>query len=66
MTGKVFLVGAGPGDPDLITVKGRYLLTQATVVLYDNLVAPELLPPNAKKIYVGKKNKNIMKINYEN
>ena len=55
MTGKVFIVGAGPGDPELITVKGRDLLTQATVVLYDNLVAPELLPPNAKKIYVGKK-----------
>lgn len=55
MTGKVYIVGAGPGDPELITVKGRDLLAAAEVVLYDNLAAPELLPPNAKKIYVGKK-----------
>jgi len=55
MTGKVYIVGAGPGDPELITVKGQELLAAADVVLYDNLAAPELLPPNAKKIYVGKK-----------
>ena len=55
MTGKVYIVGAGPGDPDLITVKGRDILAEATVVLYDNLVAPELLPAKAKRIYVGKK-----------
>jgi uroporphyrinogen III methyltransferase / synthase len=55
MTGKVYIVGAGPGDPELITVKGRDLLAAAEVVLYDNLAAPELLPPNVKKIYVGKK-----------
>ena len=55
MKGKVYIVGAGPGDPELITVKGRDLLAQADVVLYDNLAAPELLPPKAKKIYVGKK-----------
>ncbi len=55
MTGKVYIVGAGPGDPELITVKGRDLLAQATVVLYDNLVARELLPSKAKRIYVGKK-----------
>lgn len=58
MSGKVYLVGAGPGDPELITVKGRELLGSADVVLYDNLAAPELLhctPPGAKKIYVGKK-----------
>ena len=45
MKGKVYIVGAGPGDPELITVKGRDLLAQADVVLYDNLAAPELLPP---------------------
>jgi uroporphyrinogen III methyltransferase/synthase len=55
MKGKVYIVGAGPGDPELITVKGRDLLASADIVLYDNLAAPELLPPNARKIYVGKK-----------
>jgi uroporphyrinogen III methyltransferase/synthase len=55
MKGKVYIVGAGPGDPELITVKGRDLLALADVVLYDNLAAPELLPPQGKKIYVGKK-----------
>ncbi|MFN0105520.1 MAG: uroporphyrinogen-III C-methyltransferase [Bryobacteraceae bacterium] len=55
MKGKVYIVGAGPGDPELITVKGHELLASADVVLYDNLAAPELLPPNAKRIYVGKK-----------
>ena len=55
MIGKVYLIGAGPGDPDLITVKGRELLALATVVLYDNLAAPELIPHTAKRVYVGKK-----------
>ncbi|MBM3765875.1 MAG: uroporphyrinogen-III C-methyltransferase [Acidobacteria bacterium] len=57
MTGKVYLVGAGPGDPDLITVKGRDVLQRAGVVLYDNLAAHELLDlaPCAERIYVGKK-----------
>ncbi len=55
MTGRVYLVGAGPGDPELITVKGRELLAHADVVLYDNLAAPELIPPSAQRIYVGKK-----------
>lgn len=58
MTGKVFLVGAGPGDPGLITVKGLKLLQEAEVVIYDFLANPELLKhisPAAEVIYVGKK-----------
>lgn len=55
---KVYLVGAGPGDPDLITCRGRKLLAQADSILYDHL-APEALldlaPSQAEKIYVGKK-----------
>src|SRR5579863_6115770 len=55
---KVYLVGAGPGDPDLITVKGRRILEQADAVLFDHL-APEALldlaPPQAERLYVGKK-----------
>ncbi len=55
--GKVYLVGGGPGDPDLITVKGRSLLQRAQVVVYDNLASRELLAlaPNALHIYAGKK-----------
>jgi uroporphyrinogen III methyltransferase / synthase len=55
---KVYLVGAGPGDPELITLKGRRCLGTADVVLYDHLAAPALLdlaPPAAERIYVGKK-----------
>ncbi|MGB5984194.1 MAG: uroporphyrinogen-III C-methyltransferase [Desulfobacterales bacterium] len=55
---KVFLVGAGPGDPGLITVKGRQAIERADVVIYDYLAAPELLSfaqPEAELIYVGKK-----------
>ncbi|MEP6962784.1 MAG: uroporphyrinogen-III C-methyltransferase, partial [Acidobacteriota bacterium] len=55
---KVYLVGAGPGDPDLITVKGRKILERADVVLYDALASPRLLdyaPAAAERTYVGKK-----------
>src|SRR5271155_2096380 len=55
---KVYLVGAGPGDPGLITWKGRKLLAIADSILYDNLVNEHLLdlaPPNSERIYVGKK-----------
>ena len=55
---KVYLVGAGPGDPELITVKGRRILQQADAVLYDHLANTALLdlaPPHAERLYVGKK-----------
>ena len=55
---KVYLVGAGPGDPDLITWKGRKLLAIADSVLYDHLANEHLLdltPKNCERIYVGKK-----------
>lgn len=55
--GKVFLVGAGPGDPGLITVKGLECLRKADVIIYDRLIDDSLLEeahPEAKKIYVGK------------
>ncbi|MDR2801505.1 MAG: uroporphyrinogen-III C-methyltransferase, partial [Desulfovibrio sp.] len=54
---KVYLIGAGPGDPGLITVKGRELLARADVVIYDHLAAEDLLcfaPPEAELIYAGK------------
>ena len=57
-TGKVFLVGAGPGDPGLITVKGADCIARADVVVYDYLASPTLLAhanPAAEMIYVGKK-----------
>src|SRR5580658_3843412 len=55
---KVYLVGAGPGDPELITLKGRRLLERADSVLYDYLANPALLdlaPARAERVYVGKK-----------
>ena len=55
--GKVYLVGAGPGAADLITVRGARLLGEAEVVLYDALVTPEMLAlcPQAELIAVGKR-----------
>jgi uroporphyrinogen III methyltransferase / synthase len=55
---KVYLVGAGPGDPELITVRARRLLESADCILYDHLASPDLLnlaPTSAERIYVGKK-----------
>ncbi|NQY06637.1 MAG: uroporphyrinogen-III C-methyltransferase [Flavobacteriaceae bacterium] len=55
---KLTLVGAGPGDPDLLTIKGAKALAEAKVVLYDALVNRELLnyvPKNSEKIFVGKR-----------
>ena len=57
-TGKVYLIGAGPGAADLITLRGARLLALADVVLYDALVQPELLEmvnPAAQRIAVGKR-----------
>ena len=57
-TGKVYLVGAGPGDPELITLKGKRCIAEADVVIYDYLAAKTLLDyakPECECIYVGKK-----------
>jgi uroporphyrin-III C-methyltransferase len=57
VTGTVYLVGAGPGDPGLMTLRGAEALHAADVVVYDRLVAPSLLdlaPVTAERIYAGK------------
>ena len=56
--GKVYLVGAGPGDPGLVTVRARKLIERADVILYDYLVNPKLLDwarEDSEKIYAGKR-----------
>lgn len=55
--GSLTLVGAGPGDPDLLTLKGLKAIQNADIILYDALINPSLLDhnPNARKIFVGKR-----------
>ena len=58
MTGKVYLVGAGPGDPELLTLKAARMLKQADVILHDDLVGPQILdlaPAHAQIRNVGKR-----------
>jgi uroporphyrinogen III methyltransferase / synthase len=58
VSGTVYLVGAGPGDPELLTLKAHRLVREADVLVYDHLVAPEVLAlarPGGQRVFVGKK-----------
>ncbi len=60
--GIVYLIGAGPGDPGLLTLKGAWLLAKADVVLYDRLVSEEILhhsPSNAELVLIGKQGNGV-------
>ena len=60
--GKIYLVGAGPGDPLLLTIRGKTCLEQADVILYDYLANPALLKlakPAAERIYVGRRGRGV-------
>ena len=60
-SGKVWLVGAGPGDPDLLTVKAARLIAQADALVYDHLVTNDIIDlarPDARRIYAGKEASN--------
>ncbi|MBF0130322.1 MAG: uroporphyrinogen-III C-methyltransferase, partial [Alphaproteobacteria bacterium] len=59
--GRVYLMGVGPGDPELMTVKAARLLREVDVVVFDRLVSPEILeqiPPGTTRIYAGKGPRN--------
>jgi uroporphyrin-III C-methyltransferase len=60
-TGKVWLVGAGPGDPELLTIKAARLIAQADALVYDHLVSDDIMAlarPDARRIYAGKEASN--------
>jgi len=64
MNGKVYLIGAGPGDPGLLTLKGREILGRADAIVYDALINPQLLKwakAGAQRIFVGKRGRHHIK-----